>query len=57
MGQNKNLVFCGKTRRKGHLRSKLENNIKVTLRKIDGMAWIGLKWLSLETGDGTASIK
>jgi hypothetical protein len=25
--------------------------------KIDGMAWIGLKWLSLETGDGKGCIK
>jgi hypothetical protein len=25
--------------------------------KIDGMAWIGLKWLSLETGDGTGCKK
>jgi hypothetical protein len=36
----------------GRPRRRLKDNIKMDIKKWDGMAWPGLIWLRIETGGG-----
>jgi hypothetical protein len=55
MGEGRNVfrVLVGKTEGKrplGRRRHRLENGIKMILRKLAGRVWSGFSWLRIEVG-------